>query len=325
MISFLKKRLRPIKIIYTLIMNYYYDFSRYYRYTSRTNYQKNLEANIIKHYHVLEKGLSMPVVKQGFGVDVATSLISLCERYIENGYSLESKQFLSALSVLEKYINYNSKYYDLTDMKKGYGKITRELVVNKNQTEGGFKYLTKDEIIKSANSGFMEFSACRYSVRNYTDEEVDINLLKEAIKVAQKTPSACNRQSSKVYVVCDKNLINKVLGFQNGNRGFGHLANKLLIVTNDLRVFEGVHERNQSFIDGGMFAMSLLYGLHYNGLGACPLNWSTTTEVDRKFKKAVGINDSENIMMMISVGHLQDSFKVAVSKRRDIEEVLSFM
>jgi len=143
--------------------------------------------------------------------------------------------------------------------------------------------------------------------------------------IAQKSPSVCNRQGSKAYVITDKERISKTLSFQNGNRGFGHLANKLIIVTTDLRVFEGVHERNQSYIDGGLFAMSLLYGLHYFNLGACSLNWCNDYRVDQEFKKFIGINDYENIVMMISVGHLQDNFRVGVSQRRDLDEVLTFV
>lgn len=328
MILSIKKKLSPYKAIISLVLNYFYDLKRYYNSVyntkNKSNY-KNLEANLIKHYHVLEKGLSMPKVKKGFGQEVAMSLINLCEKYIGLGFDINNNQFLSSIYVLQKYISFNTKYCDLTEMTERYEKILKSININENQLEGGYKLISREDIQNVTNQGFREFSANRYSIRDYSEEDVDTKILIDSIKIAQKSPSACNRQASRVYIVENKELISKVLSYQNGNRGFGHLTNKLLIITSDIRVFEGVHERNQSFIDGGMFAMSLLYGLHYNGLGACALNWSTDYKRDLTFKKAIGINYNENILMMVSVGHLKESFKVAVSKRRNIDDIITII
>jgi len=114
----------------------------------------------------------------------------------------------------------------------------------------------------------------------------------------------------------------QALDWQPGNKGFGHLASRGLIVTADLQSFSGTGERNQPFVDGGMFAMSLLYALHALGLGACPLAWSMRPAQDREMRKALGIPDSEAVIMMISVGHLPDSLQVAKSHRMPIEHVL---
>ena len=167
-----------------------------------------------------------------------------------------------------------------------------------------------------------EFFACRYSIRNFTDEEVDYNLIEQAIRMAQKTPSVCNRQSSKVYIFRNEEDRQLVLSYQNGNRGFGHLVNKVLIVTSDLQNFVSVGERNQCWIDGGMYAMSVVYALHSLGLGTCCLNWSVEYEVDRRLRKAANIPDSEAVIMMIAVGHIPEQLSVAQSPRKSIEEVM---
>jgi nitroreductase len=283
---------------------------------------KNLEAQITKNYHILEKGLSMPEIKEKFGKEAATNLLIQCEKYVKFGYSLDNNQFLSAIKVLEKYLEYNWQFLDL---KEHFNQIVNSLNLQMDHVDGGAKCLSKEDIYQSIKKDFKEFSANRYSIRNFSDEEVDEKILIDAIRIAQKTPSVCNRQSSKVYIVRKKDLIQKVLSYQNGNRGFGHLVNKLLIVTTDIRYFIGGSERNQPYIDGGMFAMSLLYGLHYYGLGACPLNWCTNYRKDKKFKKMFGINDCENIIMIIAIGHLKDKFKVAVSQRRNLEDIVAYI
>jgi hypothetical protein len=50
------------------------------------------------------------------------------------------------------------------------------------------------------------------------------------------------------------------LKLQGGIRGFGHLTNKLIVITSDTAVF--LMMKDQAFIDGGMYAMNVLYGLH---------------------------------------------------------------
>ncbi|EAZ90593.1 nitroreductase family protein [Crocosphaera chwakensis] len=140
--------------------------------------------------------------------------------------------------------------------------------------------------------------------------------------MAQKTPSVCNRQSSKVYVFSRDEDKQKILSYQNGNRGFGEQASKVLIVTSNMEHFTSIGERNQCWIDGGMYAMSLVYALHSLGLGTCCLNWSVECRVDKQLREVAEISDSEAVIMMIAVGHLTDELKVAQSPRKKIEDVL---
>jgi hypothetical protein len=119
-------------------------------------------------------------------------------------------------------------------------------------------------------------------------------------------------------------LSHYLLSYQNGNRGFGDRASKVLIVASNLEHFASVGERYQGWIDGGMFAMSLFYALHSLGLGTCCLNWCVKHAQDRNLKESAGIAESDLVIMMIVVGHLPEEFKVAQSPRKPIHEVLIF-
>jgi nitroreductase len=147
-------------------------------------------------------------------------------------------------------------------------------------------------------------------------------LVERAVTLAQKSPSVCNRQAWKVHVITAEDEKRKVLDLQNGSRGFGDQANKVLIVTVELGNFLTVGERNQGWVDGGMFAMSLVYALHSLGLGTCCLNWAVRHERDRQLKHEVDISNSESIIMMIAVGHLPDEFPVAQATRRNVKGML---
>src|SRR5690606_37048856 len=111
----------------------------------------------------------------------------------------------------------------------------------------------------------------------------------------------------KVYVFEGDYKMN-VLKHQNGNSGFGQDADKVLIITAELMDFRGPRERNQAYIDGGMFSMSLMYALHSLGVGTCALNLSLNYNDELKLKKVAKIPESEVTIMMMALGRFPDEF-----------------
>nr|WP_282569321.1 nitroreductase family protein [Aliiroseovarius sp. S1339] len=184
---------------------------------------------------------------------------------------------------------------------------------------GGTIQKTRAEIQEAVAKGGEDFYFSRHSIRNFSGDDVPMEDMRKAIRMARKTPSVCNRQGPRVY--CFQNAID-ALQWQPGNKGFGHLASRGLVVTSDLRAFTGTGERNQCWVDGGMFAMSILYALHSLGYGACPLAWAPEAAVDKKMRRALDIPDHQGVIMMIAVGVLPEKLNVAVADRYDLEDVL---
>jgi nitroreductase len=321
----LKNYMIKLQILIRLIYNYDYDLMRFLKWSSvnkNINSQTKLRALITMDYHRLEKGLALKMPKVGFGKDVIARLLYNIPQYVEK-YDWDETALIT-LNTLLAYHNFNSQHglvdQDLYKKIISWKSSVPEKFISFNQ--GGTTKVTKSYIIESSNIDLLKFLESRYSVRNFTDENINIELLKKAIFMAQKTPSVCNRQSSKVYLFTSEDDKRKVLSYQNGNRGFGEQASNVLIVVSDLENFTSTGERNQCWIDGGMYAMSLVYALHSLGLGTCCLNWSVGKGTDQALKKATGIKDSESIIMMIAVGHLPDELSVAQSPRKEVEEVL---
>ena len=318
------KSIKSLKKVPKLISNYNYDLIRLLKYSSLLNddSQLKLEAQISKNYHVLEKGLSMPQPRKGFGQDKVKNLLELLYRYNNSGYSMDRSQIKSSIIVLEEYFSFHKDYLDENIDKMRLKASDIFNYKSKDIHVSGGKFIKfKRDLLSDSKGDFKALANSRYSIRNFTNEPVKIEKVLEAINIAQKTPSVCNRQSARIYIVKDKESVNKVLALQNGNRGFGHLIDSLLIVTSDLSAFIGTDERNQAYIDGGMYAMSLLYALHYEGLGACPLNWSVLKDKDKKLRNTIEIGESENIIMIIGMGNLPEEIDVAISCRKSVEEV----
>ena len=308
------------------VVNYFYDAKRFLKYSSALqvgNDLEKVEAHIRAHCHSIERGLSLKNTKIGFGKDLLESLVALLHRYIKLGGDANSNAYLAAISVLEAYINFHQlNEYQMEELASELKILTKQVQSLEN-VSGGTIEITKDSLLKSSKADFSELSANRYSIRHFSNQKVGLDIIKSAVSMAQKAPPVCNRQSARVYVIQDGEVVKNVLKLHNGMRGCEDDVKTLLIVTSDLFSFFSVKERNQSYIDGGIFLMELLHGLNYEGLGACALNWSVDSRTDACLRSVVNIRESENVVAMIMVGHLPDKLKVAVSCRRDVGDILT--
>jgi nitroreductase len=308
--------MRRIRTQVLLIKAYVFDYKRYSKYSATKKYdtQLKLRALIIKDYHIVEKGLTMPETRFGFGKEKLLELIKLCQRYYTQ--FPPDAQVNHGISVIFEYKEFHEKQnYQLdADVLKAIAELD-DLGVQHNIQPTEQVTVTREQYFNALNSPFKEFSASRKSIRNYSTEEIDESIIQSVLNLAANAPSACNRQTSKAYVFTGKEKIEKVLGTQNGNRGFGFLANKVFVVSAELGVFAKPMERNQAFIDGGIYTMNLLYSLHAHGIAACVLNCSTDPNNDRLQHQVTGIPESEVIIAMVSCGYPVPEFKIPLSKR----------
>lgn len=302
---------------------YLYDLKRYLKYSesSKIKSERNLIGLIIRRYHVIEKGLTMPETRLGFGKDVIKLLINDCKQYI-NDFGRNDEQLVQAIAVITEYQEFhrNKNYQlenELVTMLRDIEVLKKELNFTNTSQQKDFKAF---EYFGEIDSSFPIFSKSRSSIRNYSNKDIAMTDLLHALELAKTAPSACNRQSWRTYVATESDQIKIILETQGGTRGFGHLTNKLIIITSEVGVFGGISERNQAFIDGGIYAMNLLYSLHYKQIAACILNCSTTIEKDMKLRHLCNIVDSEVLIALISCGIPPEKFKAAASTRYELSK-----
>jgi len=305
-----------------LIANYFYDLFRFVRYSSVLrfcNTQQQLRSWIDADSHKLEKGLSLRNPRPGFGLGVAERLIRNANEYVkcyENDQSIQC-----SISVLREYRSFNQLHN--IDYSPLFSHISQlESIRQKPYVAGGYNIVSKVEWQHSAKMDLLPFFRSRHSVRDFSDEKVNYDLIVKAVEMAMYTPTVCNRQAAKVYAFTEDAQRKKVISCQMGNAGFGDHISVAMIITVDRQCFFTTGERNQCWIDGGLFSMSLIYALHSLGLGACCLNWSVTKERDQQLRSVAPIQESEAVIMMIGVGHLNDEFKVATSSRKSLDDFL---
>ncbi|MFV0538151.1 MAG: nitroreductase family protein [Dysgonomonas sp.] len=320
--SFIQRNLKKYLVKYQLLIDYYFDYKRYYKYSSTKGLDTEVKliSEIIKAYHGIEKGLAMSPFRLGFGQDKVVALTHECLRFY-NKYPRTNMQFRYAISVLLEYetVHVAENFEFAVTTQKALSDINKIAAEENIRPSCQLKYVN-GEYFKNTKSEFSHFSNSRKSVRDFSSENVSINDIKDAIRLATNTPSACNRQATKTYVYTDKKQIAKILAVQNGNRGFGHLVNKLVVITSDLSAFVNPYERYQAYIDGGIYTMNLLYALHYYEIAACTLNCSHTHKIDKNMKSVCEIGSSEVFIAILACGIPSTEMSVTFSKRNNIEE-----
>lgn len=319
--SKLYDQLRYSKMYFHLRNDYKYEFDRYVK-LSGSKYQKLFkdkevaEAFIIKEYHAVEKGLALEQPKLGFGESRFIFLVKVLKNYLDN---FGSTQFTSAcISSLIAYNNYHKNFYFENKLTKCIDQLA-----GSDSGYGGVEYISKSSINLISKIDFSSFVKSRHSVRDFSDVPVDTKLINDSIEDALYTPSVCNRQAWKVFVIKKgHHLFESYLKAQNGNRGFGHQIDTLLIVGGKLSSFYSF-EKTQVYVDGGMFAMSLVYALHSRGIATCCLNTSYTKEKLENFLSISKEIDEDIVpIMYIAIGNYKEDFRVAKSLRKKIESIV---
>lgn len=314
---------KKIRTKIDIVKAFFNDAILYLKYSSTfqdSSQSTRMEYEIISHTHVIEKGLSMPDPKLGFGKEIIKKLILLL-RSIKSDKDIEKDPIvISAKNCVRSYINFHERNdFPVEKIKAEFQKISS----SQDEHEATLE-IKKDEILALSRGDFLDMSKSRHSIREFSSQHVDKHLLKQAVKMAQRAPSTCNRQSSRAHVFQNENDIKKILSYHKGHRGFGHLIKTLIIVTSDTGLFYGAKERHQPYIDGGIFSMALLYSLHYLGLGACALNWCVSFSDDIGLKKNIHISPNENVILIIAVGHYKDRCRVPASGRKNLEDIFKY-
>lgn len=134
------------------------------------------------------------------------------------------------------------------------------------------------------------------------------------MEIAEYTPSACNRQPWRNHIFFDKKKIIEILDFQTGARQFKNDLACVILVTSSVNSFS-ISEYHQHYVNGGLYAMNLIFALHSLGLGTVPLNMGLDYKKLKRLKDYCEIKDDEAPILMIGVGDISDDFYVAESKR----------
>lgn len=284
-----------------------------------------LSARIMYNVHAIEKGLARSQnFRPGFGKKALSQLNDTLVVYERSGFDTHLYPYIQGRSIISKYASYHESLGE--DVKFLEDIISPEyLKTEEYNSLAGVKTIFKKDKIENRNKNFLELSSGRSSIREFSGKPIDEKKIIEALSIAEKTPSVCNRQGWKVYYVKEKNKISKLLEFQKGFKGYSNLPEAVLVIGVTNNSFLSPVERNEAFVDGGLFAMSVLYGLEYEGLAAVALNAMMNSKDEDAIRLLLGIPSSVQLTLFIAVGDMSEEVKVPASDRRCVEEFMTII
>ena len=101
------KRIRQFAAIIKLWGYDIIRFTKYLNYIDKDDTLDKIKGTLTMNYHVIEKGLTMPETRLGFGIVQINQLIMLLEKYKLSGYPLDEKEYEYSTRVLEEYLNFH--------------------------------------------------------------------------------------------------------------------------------------------------------------------------------------------------------------------------
>ncbi len=313
--------------VYWLCSNALFDTAKYARFSAslkKQHSQKNQRALLTFYYHKIEKGLALPSPKPGFGSSwIVSDFLPLLKSYLEKNGTDDVVG--SCRKSLEEYVSFHAHHPEHgVETVQCVLEVLKGLPETDDSVGGGTRSIDVASLMKSWAVDFASFANARHSVRKFGDMPVEPRIIEKAVAVAQRAPSVCNRQSWRVYALVEKQAIQQALKLQSGNSGFGDKIPCLLLVTGDVSTMLFSYERNQVWIDGGLFSMALIYALQSMGLASCCLNLCLPWTVEKKLMALYQMPPDERPVMMIAVGHLPDHLLVAHSQRKPLGAVLTW-
>lgn len=324
------KHIRKLLNKFRLIENYYYDYKLYKKHSSLfgINSFENFESEVTLRYHSLEKGFAHNKVRFRFGRKRVLELLDMLSN-IDFKNPNNNIQIYSAAYNLCYYFELHEKSnIDISDYftQADYDRASSVFNSSEKNLLNGFKQHSRESYFLDVETkSFPDFSESRCSVRDFSGEKIKTEIIKKAIQLANNAPSVCNRQPNHVILINEKNKIDRILKLQGGLTGYTDNINQLLVLVTDRRLFYSVGERNQYYIDGGIYLMNLLYALHFYRIVACPAHWAWTRKKDLKIVKLLNISDAYKVICIVPIGLAKKNFKTTLSFRKNGNQTLTIL
>lgn len=286
---------------------------------------RNIEYNALMLAHMIEKGLALRDTRPFFGADVVDLLIDktlqLQNQAPSNFYAINT-----SLNALRSYLAHHQGFREKpSSFDRQAAKITALIDPCSFKNSSHFEVATipapPSQYTDAQQAVFADLFLTRHSIRHFSKTPVPMRAVFQAVELAQRSPSSCNLQPTRVLVLDDKELIIAALDIQRGARGFKDEVPLLLVLAYEIGLQIGPRSRNQGYTDTGIFAGNLILALHSINIASCALNWATERHADKTLRSLLTIPSSQNIVMLIACGYCETETRAALSMRRPIEDV----
>jgi len=286
-------------------------------------FKKNrIKYEILRNVHQLEKGMSINHPKAGFGIEKAKGLV----RYIQmlGDCPVSSDLYYIkriGISALKSYINlFINNGWNINKVKDVIDFISN-LDIDVEDGLSGTVHIQSTRHTEEAFNSLKDIAISRHSIRDFSDASIDPSLILQAISIAQRAPSACNRQAVKYYIV-DKTHFETIQEWLGDIGYFGDYGFDKLIIVTGVITAHNEYETFQHLVSPGIAVGYLLLSLEALNIGACVMQrhiffepkWEAVCE-------KLMIPKDEQCFCLIGCGEKKKEYNVPRSARLPIEYI----
>ena len=257
---------------------------------------RRLSFKTIIEAHTIEKGLSLPKPRSHFGQAKIRTLLDMNAKWTPPPSDLSRSMLLGALR------DYRAAFSDVPAPDAELAERI-DAFLDKHCTEAALGGVRSGIHLGCLpNEDATAFLEARFSARDFAPRGLSDSEIATVVRIAQRAPSQCNRQSSRLHVYRDPERIAQLLDLQAGARGFIEAVPTLFVVTSEITAWGGPQQRNQPYVDGGIYTLMLLLALNARGFVCCPMNLAVTSKKERQIKSLGNIPERERLVAMVAAG-----------------------
>ncbi len=167
----------------------------------------------------------------------------------------------------------------------------------------------------------------RQSCREFSDREVDEELIREVCRIALLSPSACNAQPWQLIAVMGDKLPEFAKAVQPmGMNKFASSAKALIVVAEDtsggIMKFGSIFREN-TYIknDLGLLTAHLILAAEAAGLGTCILG----ARDEKRLRELLGFKKERHIPHVVAVGYPKEGYGLREKKRKSLDETFTLL
>lgn len=277
-----------------------------------------LEGEIMRSVHSIEKGLSLVQPRKLFGLKKINAMLNHVDQYMKLS-DVNINIIRMVIDSLCAYLNFHrDREYSELDFLRDKVKEFTLLYGSSEMIQGGVQRVS----LKHDESDYLVLKKIayeRHSIRDFSGDSVPMGQLRKAIEIAQRAPSACNRQGVRAYVITGK-YKDCLKGWLEGTGGFSDAVDKYILITGRLSSYRK-DEHFQYIVSVSIFAGYLTLALQSQGIGSCIIQRSVLYNKKwAEVAKSLCIPGDEQAVLMIGVGMPKEEYTVPISWRLQYDE-----
>ena len=164
----------PLSLQFLLeVLSYWRRLCRYNASVRTDRDRQKMQYTLLRENHIIEKGMSMPNPRRGFGQAKVQSLTARMGRYCELYGSEPDTFLLYILATIRAYIDYQHRDgVDIPDIESAFSQLCAKVGISPGQlsTPAGIEVLRRTDLQQAAAADFQTLLLSRHSIRNCRPE-----------------------------------------------------------------------------------------------------------------------------------------------------------